>query len=176
MDKSVSQYLDSAYVRRCQKRLMEWDAPLSGWQCIYIYDVKEEEDDAPLFTCELCDCAKVRFVHVMHHDQYFEDLHVGCICAGIMEDDILAARERERVMKNRAKRRRNFPYRRWRTTRYGYYLSYKRKDVFIYGKGNSNYSVRVNGKTVCTYKGKMIDNFFSAAYAAFDLADPVETA
>lgn len=177
MDKSVSKYTDSAYVRRCQKRLIEWDAPLSGWQCIYIYDAKEEEDDAPLFTCELCDCPKVRFVHVMHHDQYFEDLHVGCICAGAMEGDILAARERERLMKNRAKRRRNFPYRRWRTTRYGnYYLSYNGKRVFINKMHNGNYNVHADGKTAWTYKGKLIDNFFSAAYAAFDLTDPVETA
>ena len=30
--------IDSAYVRRCQKRLQEWGAPLSGWYCDYIYE------------------------------------------------------------------------------------------------------------------------------------------
>ena len=37
--------IDSAYVRRCQKRLQEWGAPLSGWYCDYIYDVADEEED-----------------------------------------------------------------------------------------------------------------------------------
>lgn len=37
--------IDSAYVRRCQKRLREWGAPLSGWYCDYIYDVADEEED-----------------------------------------------------------------------------------------------------------------------------------
>ena len=63
--------IDSAYVRRCQKRLQEWGAPLSGWYCDYIYDVANEEEDSDhieLFTCELCDCTQVRFVHVMRHD------------------------------------------------------------------------------------------------------------
>ena len=90
--------IDSAYVRRCQKRLQEWGAPLSGWYCDYIYDVADEEEDSDhieLFTCELCDCTQVRFVHVMRHDEYFETVSVGCICAGIMEGDILAARERD---------------------------------------------------------------------------------
>ena len=50
--------IDSAYVRRCQKRLQEWGAPLSGWYCDYIYDVADEEEDSDhieLFACELCD-------------------------------------------------------------------------------------------------------------------------
>ena len=47
--------IDSAYVRRCQKRLQEWGAPLSGWYCDYIYDVADEDEDSDhieLFTCE----------------------------------------------------------------------------------------------------------------------------
>jgi hypothetical protein len=37
---------------------------------------------------------------------------------------------------------------------------------FMSGCGNDNTSYR--------YKGRPIDNFLSAAYAAFDLADPKE--
>ena len=170
--------IDSAYVRRCQKRLQEWGAPLSGWYCDYIYDVANEEEDSDhieLFTCELCDCTQVRFVHVMRHDEYFETVSVGCICAGIMEGDILAARERERLMKNRAKRKRNFPHRQWRKNWYGnYQLTYQGRKVFINNKGGNRYSVYVDGKTSWSYKGKPLDNFVSAAYAAFELADPIE--
>ena len=170
--------IDSAYVRRCQKRLQEWGAPLSGWYCDYIYDVADEEEDSDhieLFTCELCDCTQVRFVHVMRHDEYFETVSVGCICAGIMEGDILAARERERLMKNRAKRKRNFPRRQWRKNWYGnYQLTYQGRKVFINNKGGNRYSVYVDGRTAWSYKGKPLDNFVLAAYAAFELADPIE--
>lgn len=50
-------------------------------------DEEEDPDHIDLFTCELCDCSQVRFVHVMRHDEYFETVSVGCICAGIMEGD-----------------------------------------------------------------------------------------
>ena len=44
----------------------------------------------------------------MVHEDYFDVVIVGCICAGIMEGDILRAKERDRLMKNRSKRRKNF--------------------------------------------------------------------
>ena len=92
-----------------------------------------------------------------------------------MEGDILAARERERLMKNRAKRKRNFPRRQWRKNWYGnYQLTYQGRKVFINNKGGNRYSVYVDGKTSWSYKGKPLDNFVSAAYAAFELADPIE--
>ena len=111
----------------------------------------------------------------MHHDAYFENIEVGCICAGIMEGDILAAKEREREMKNRAKRKQNFSRRKWRQTINGnYFIRYHGKPVFI-NKGYGNrYSVGCGDRTAWKYKGRPIDNFLSAAYAAFDLVDPVE--
>ena len=165
----------SIYVRRCQKKLMEWGAPLTGWYCDYIYDVTDDEDEESneLFTCELCDCPQVRFVHVMKNDDYFETVGVGCICAGIMEGDILAAKERERLMKNRAKRKHNFPNRQWKKNWFGnYQLNYQGTTVFINHRINNCYSVYANGKSVYSYKGRPLDNFLSAAYAAFDLVDP----
>lgn len=169
--------IDSAYVRKCHKKLKEWGTPLSDWYCDHIYDVADEDADADnieLFTCELCNCPQVRFVHVMRHEKYFEAIEVGCICAGIMEGDILAAKERERLMKNRAKRKRNFPNRHWKRNWHGnLYLTYQDTTVFINRRENNRYSVYVNGKTAYTYKGRPLDNFDAAAYAAFDLVDPV---
>lgn len=170
--------ISSAYLARCQKRLKEWNAPLSGWHCVDVYDKKDDDDASMDFAvCELCGCAKVRFVHVMEHDAYFEPVEVGCICAGVMEGDILAAKERERLMRNRTKRRTKFPSRQWHKTLDGTcYLHYQGKTVCIrQGKnGGGHYSVWCDGLTADTYKGRPIDNFLSAAYAAFDLADPVE--
>lgn len=33
--------MDDKYIRRCQKRLKEWGAPLSDWYCLYIVDITE---------------------------------------------------------------------------------------------------------------------------------------
>lgn len=101
---------------------------------------------------------------------------MGCICAGIMEGDILAAKSRDNEMKNRAKRKRNFPKRKWHETYSGNLcITYHGKTVYInksqYG---SNFGVRCEEKSSWEYKGQPIDNFLSAAYAAFDIADPIE--
>ena len=82
---SIKNGVDSAYIARCHKVLREWGAPLSDWHCVYVYDMADDDGGVyDLATCELCGCSKVRYVHVMRHDQYFEDIEVGCICAGIM--------------------------------------------------------------------------------------------
>lgn len=162
---------DSAYLARCHKRLKEWGAPLQDWYCVGVMDT--EEDSGGSFTCELCGCSRVRFVHEMSHKQYFEDVSVGCICAGIMEGDILAAKERERLIKNRARRRSNFVRRKWKENRRGEYrLKYKGDWILIYGSDQGRYEVSYDGKSVRQYKGKPITNFLSAIYAAFDLVDP----
>lgn len=166
------------YKAKCIRRLKEWDAPLSGWYCVQMYDVAEEDespDTVVLSTCELCDCSAVRYVHVMRNSDYFEDVEVGCICAGIMEGNILAAKERENQMKNRAKRKRNFPGRQWHETYNGnWWLTYRGEKVYINkSKYGSNYGVRCGDTSVWRYKGKLITDFLSAAYAAFDLVDTV---
>lgn len=174
----MEEYCES-YKAKCIKRLKEWGAPLEGWYCIEMYDVAEEDksfDDAELTACELCDCSSVRYVHVMHHNDYFEDVKVGCICAGIMEGDILTAKARDNEMKNRAKRKHNFPNRKWHKTYNGNVtLVYRGQRIFInksqYG---NNYGVRCGEKSTWKYKGQPIINFLSAVYAAFDLVDPVE--
>ena len=89
--------LDEKYIARCHRKLKEYGAPLSGWYCVEVIDIADEMDDEDATTeCELCGCKKVRYIHVMRYDDYFDDFRVGCICAGIMEGDILEAKDRER--------------------------------------------------------------------------------
>lgn len=165
---------DKIYLAKCVRQLKEWGAPLSGWYCEDIIDVREDDPEAPLSQCELCGCASVRYEHVMMHDQYFEPVTVGCICAGIMEGDILKAKERERLMRNRSKRKKSFIKRPWRQPRHNvHHRTYRGKPITIVEYSGS-YVVYVGAKTVRTYKGKPIQDFLSAVYAAFNLADPVE--
>lgn len=156
--------MDSQYIKRCHKRLKEWDAPMKDWFCIEVLDMESDNHQ-----CELCSCKKVRFIHVMAHDDFYIPIHVGCICAGIMEDDILAAKDRDRKMKNRATRRRNFPYRKWKPSKMGgFHLMHKGKLIHI----NEGFDVGCNGVPILQ-NGKF-NSFLSAAYAAFDVADPVK--
>ena len=167
--------MDDKYIRRCQKRLKEWGAPLSDWYCLYVVDITENEEDYA--TCELCDCSKVRFIHVMSHDKYFENIDVGCICAGIMEGDILVAEERERKFRNRANRKKNFIKKEWTPNQGGgYRMKYKGEWIFIYPSryDSGTFGVVVKKETVWRYKKKAIRDLLSAAHLAFDLIDPPE--
>jgi hypothetical protein len=59
----------------------------------------------------------LRFVHIMSHPEH-QDLRVGCVCAGAMEEDYTAARRREADYKSlRAKRSRWLTG--WRTSARG---------------------------------------------------------
>ena len=165
---------DKAYYARCINELKKWGAPLDGWRCIGVEDVREDDPEADLFECELCGCSNVRFVHVMDHDLYFEEVRVGCICAGVMEDDILKAQERERLMRNRARRRKNFIKREWELVRYNEWIrTYRHKDLRI-RKINDRYYVSAGSAMTRNYKGKPITDYYSAIYAAFEIADPKE--
>jgi len=106
-----------AYIARCHRTLKEWGAPLDGWVVSNTYDCLEEANE--LFTCELCGSTQVRIVHEMKHTHFYEPISVGCICAGIMEGDIIAAKERERLVRSRSKRRKNYLKHIWDHTPYG---------------------------------------------------------
>ena len=103
-----------AYKRRCLKALSEIGAPISGWKCRRVIDTEFADK-----TCELCNCEKVRFLHLMWHPEWFEDIEVGCICAGLMEGDVLAAVARDKEAKNRSHRRQNFYSKKWSRNCYG---------------------------------------------------------
>lgn len=159
------------YTARCRKKLKAWNAPLENWRCVELIDGEDAD-----FVCELCGYESVRYIHVMEHDAYFEKLYVGCICAGVMEGDVLAAKERDRKMKNRAKRKRNFPNRKWKIARSGArYAKYRGQYVFINRIGGK-YNCCCSGRQTWLYHGKPIPDFLSACCAAFDLADPIEEA
>ena len=82
---------DSIYKSRCLKRLRELGLPTEGWVCEWI-----EDTDEPEAVCELCGCARVRFLHHMRHPMMGHTIAVGCLCDGIMSGDELGAYERER--------------------------------------------------------------------------------
>lgn len=161
-----------AYLARCQKTLRSWGAPVSGWTCAFTNDVAGEEDSTDLATCELCGCPAVRFVHVMEHPEYGGTLEVGCVCAGIVEGDMIAARERERQARNRANRRKRFVQQEWSTSKNGNQtLKYKGQRVTIIPSKFGGFGVVCEGETVWKHKGQKIPDFQTAARVAFEIID-----
>lgn len=88
--------------------------PKSGWTCTGIEDLGE-----PDHICEMCEHEIVRYVHTMAHAAW-HTLRTGCICAGRMEGDIAAARQRQTAAQQRAARRARWAApSKWRATRNG---------------------------------------------------------
>jgi hypothetical protein len=88
--------------------------PHKGWDCIETYDAEDN-----MIECQMCESTEVRFVHVMTHRNYSEDLHVGCVCAENMANDYIGPRLRERELLNVAKRRNGWLRRKWKTSHKG---------------------------------------------------------
>lgn len=160
------------YIARCLKRLKSWNAPLVGWNCEEVIDTGDAYE-----TCELCGCPSVRYIHVMHHDDYVESVKVGCICAGIMEGDVMASQERERKIKNRANRKKTFNNKTWTDTRKGSIkLKFKGSFCLICKAsnpyGNSHFYGYVNGKQMIVDRRTSFRTVESLKNVMFDYIDP----
>jgi hypothetical protein len=68
--------------------------PHKGWVCDRIVDTESATS-----ICEMCEVTTIRFVHFMQHPEYPDELRCGCICAGHMEGDLVAAQNRESALK-----------------------------------------------------------------------------
>lgn len=99
--------------------------PHKGWSCDEIIDNEE-----PSSTCEMCQVAAIRFVHIMSHPHYPDTLRCGCVCAGHMEEDLAAAKERESVSKRTSRRVESGLMAHWKISKKGN-LYFKTKSCVI---------------------------------------------
>ena len=88
--------------------------PHRGWTCVEIEDLGQS-----LAECEMCESQMIRYVHYMKHPEYPEVLGVGCVCAGNMEGDLMAARQRETTLQSRAAKRKRWLSRKWKISAKG---------------------------------------------------------
>ena len=89
--------------------------PSKGWN---LDDVVDSRDESGLHygeyeDCEYCNHEQIRYVHILSHNNYHEQIHVGCICAEHLTGDYVNPKKRERALKNRASRRSRFLTRKW---------------------------------------------------------------
>lgn len=150
----------AALTKRCEETQNLWkreDVPKTGWFFTGFTDL-----GAPCAVCQMCGHQIIRYVHHMHHPAY-GSIDAGCVCAGKMEGDIEAAKQREREAKNKAARRENFQKRKWKTSRGGNpYTKIKEHVIVLYERKNSR-----------TWKYS-IDNVFCAE--VFETAEEAKTA
>ena len=105
--------------------------PHRGWVCVDIEDLGE-----PQITCQMCEFQTIRYVHHMEHPQYPEVRCVGCVCAGHMEGDLTAARNREVSMRSRIEKRKRWTTRKWKISAKGFpWIRSDRYRVTVYPKG-----------------------------------------
>lgn len=96
--------------------------PHKGWACVDVFDVRA--DGAPVEetnyeTCEMCGNERIRFVHLMRHQEHDGELRVGCVCAEKMSGDYQTPKRREKVLRSRADRRAKWLARKWRRSAKG---------------------------------------------------------
>ncbi len=144
------------------------DVPHKGWVCVNSYDLCEDGAEEGYAACEMCGQERIRYVHVMRHEKFSEELKVGCVCAEKMSDDYIGPKNREKGLRNISSRRRNWITRKWR-------VSSKGNDFLNVGGHNI---VVFSAKNKVGYWGFRIDSALSrenyeeknqAKLAAFDL-------
>lgn len=141
------------------------DVPHDGWHCVDIIDL-----GAPVGTCRMCNIQIIRYVHVMRHPDYPRTIGAGCVCAGRMEGNPEAARERENAFKNRLSRRETFLALPRKKSRNGNeYVKYHGEIVTLYPdkfkKGQWKAIFRGQYTTSCETKEEAMSE-------AFDVMDP----
>jgi hypothetical protein len=100
-------------VRSGRGKWSQSGVPHRGWTCVDIEDLGE-----PSVICEMCESQEIRYVHHMEHLDY-GTLATGCVCAGHMEGDLVAARTREASMQSRTGKRKRWLSRNWKISAKG---------------------------------------------------------
>lgn len=140
---TYSSILEEKDIARGSGKWSQEGVPHRGWTCTGIEDL-----GSPDVICEMCESQTIRYVHYMKHPNYDEELGVGCICAGNMEQDYEAATNRERSLKNVAQRRRNWLNRSWKISSKGNpYLNTDGFNIVLYKQSGKWHGVITNRMT-----------------------------
>ena len=161
--------------------MLRWskaEIPHKGWEYIGMEDVGENVPHGELIPyeqCEMCGHERIRYIHLLKHPHYYnKEIRVGCDCASKMTCDYTTPQERERNLKNRINRRKNFMKQEWyRKHETGNYtLRYKGEQITIMkSKFGVGWGVIFRGKQQWEYHGMRIADFDTARIAAFNLFD-----
>lgn len=105
------------------------DIPHKGWRLLDVIDIREDGqsvEDTEYETCLMCGNDRIRFVHIVEHDEIDEEFKVGCDCAEKMTNDYVNPGKLERNLRNRAVRRSKWILKEWHVNENG--NQYLKKD------------------------------------------------
>lgn len=124
-----------------------WDKPglpHTGWYCVDMKDFWATRSG----VCEMCGKTRIRYLHIMAHDQHPDYIGVGRVCAGHLESNQPAAKLRESRLKSWARRRANWLSRKWKRSAAGNdYLNIEGLNIVVYySQTYSNWSSRIVDK------------------------------
>uniref|UniRef100_UPI003217519A hypothetical protein n=1 Tax=uncultured Draconibacterium sp. TaxID=1573823 RepID=UPI003217519A len=110
--------------------------PHKGWILEDVIDVREDgqpEWETEYEICMMCGQPKIRYVHIVTHNEVEEEFRVGCNCAEKMTNDYLNPQKRERELRNKSNRRINWLNKNWKTSRNGnHFINYENHHLLIY--------------------------------------------
>ena len=90
--------------------------PHKGWRYVDVEDVCEGlagDNERVYEQCQMCRNERIRYVHILTHPEFDGEIRVGCDCAAKMTDDYVNPQQRERDLKNRLNRKKNFVKQDW---------------------------------------------------------------
>lgn len=157
--------------------MVRWDRvglPHKGWRYVGIEDLGEEVmegEDIPYEKCEMCGNENIRYVHILSHPEYKEEIRVGCVCASKMTENYTDPGRNEKELLNRSKRRTSFLRREWKKTDKGFTLRYKGENITIVLSRYGLWGVVFQNQWRWEYHGKKIRDVKTAKLVAFDLFD-----
>lgn len=103
--------------------------PKKGWECIGVDDLGKDN----YTKCQMCGREDIRYVHTMTHADYVGTVDAGCICSGHMSENMLAAKDRERLLKNNASKLNRLITKTWKISKNGNeYMTWEGKNVGVF--------------------------------------------
>jgi hypothetical protein len=142
--------------------------PHKGWRLIDVEDIREDgqsELDTDYECCMMCGHEKIRYVHVVYHNDERLEFRVGCNCAEKMTGDYVNPERREKELRNRTNRRQSWNKKVWRINEKGnLILKYDNHRITIFRLNNSSQYKVVIDKT---FGKKIFNDVASAKIAAF---------
>lgn len=159
--------------------MSRWSAegvPHKGWRYVGMEDLGENtlpSEDVQYEHCQMCGRERIRYIHILEHRDFPEELRVGCVCASKLTDDYVNPQERERDLRNRSNRRQTFMRREWRYKEDtgNYTLRYKGEYITIMRSRFGGWGVIFKGESRWDYDGHKIRDLATAKNVAFNLFD-----
>jgi hypothetical protein len=98
------------------------EVPHKVWNLVDVIDITEDgqpEEDAPYETCMMCNHEKIRYIHIVDHKDYPQQIRVGCNCAEKLTEDYTNPAAKEKELRSRSSRLKTWYIRKWKTSAKG---------------------------------------------------------